>query len=54
VVPVPMGGGNQSAPPPAPAGSPAKAGARDAESTFSRALAKDFAHPSAFTTIGTV
>jgi hypothetical protein len=52
-VPVPVG----SAPSPAtmtPSGSAVKASARAAEDSFVRALAKDFAHPSAFTTIGTV
>lgn len=53
VVPIPIGGQSQSAKPTPPNNSQ-PASTRDAESSFSRALAKDFAHPSAFTTIGTV
>ena len=53
VVPIPIGGQSQSAKPTPPNNSQ-PASTRDSESSFSRALAKDFAHPSAFTTIGTV
>jgi hypothetical protein len=53
VVPVPVGGQSQGAKPMPPSNA-VPASTRDSESSFARALAKDFAHPSAFTTIGTV
>ena len=53
VVPVPVGGQSQGAKPMPPSNT-VPASTRDSESSFARALAKDFAHPSAFTTIGTV
>lgn len=52
-VPVPVGGA-PSPTPMQPSGSAVKASSRASEDSFVRALAKDFAHPSAFTTIGTV
>lgn len=54
VVPVPTGGGGAKAAPPQPSGSAVRASVRDSENSFVRALAKDFAHPSTFTTIGSV
>jgi hypothetical protein len=53
VVPVPVGGQSQGAKPMPPSNA-VPASTRDSESSFARALAKDFAHPSAFTTIGTI
>lgn len=47
---------NQSQPsaPPQPAGQLSKASARTADSSFTRALARDFSHPSAFTTVSLI
>lgn len=53
-VPVPVGGGSSGAALMKPAAAPVRATSRHSEDSFVRALAKDFAHPSAFTTIGTV
>lgn len=55
VVPVPVptgGGGNTQATPPQKSDNSVKADVRLADDTFNRAISKDFAHPTAFTSIG--
>ena len=53
VIPIPTPTGSSPAQQ-KPSGTSVRATSRDSESSFARALAKDFAHPSTFTTIGTV
>ena len=56
VVPVPVGGGGggqKAAQPPPPNNSGVvKAEPRFADDTFNRAISRDFAHPTAFTSVG--
>jgi predicted chitinase len=56
VVPVPVpgggGGGDKQAAPPQKSDNSVKADVRFADDTFNRAISKDFAHPTAFTSVG--
>jgi hypothetical protein len=56
VVPVPIpgggGGGDKQAAPPQKSDNSVKADVRFADDTFNRAISKDFAHPTAFTSVG--
>lgn len=55
VVPVPVpggGGGDKQAAPPQKSDNSVKADVRFADDTFNRAISKDFAHPTSFTSVG--
>ena len=57
VVPVPMGGGGggqKSSAPPTKSDNSVKADVRFADNAFIRAISKDFSHPSAFTSVGSI